>query len=105
MQAEPQQIQIRFAAPADREDVARLAELDSAGRVDGDALVAVVDGEVRAALALEPRRVIADPFKPSAELASLLVLRASQIGGEGSRHAHRPLRELAHAMPIVGRFA
>lgn len=105
MHAEPQQIQIRFAAPADREDVARLAELDSAGRVDGDALVAVVDGEVRAALALDPRRVIADPFKPSAELASLLVLRASQLGDDAAPAGHRPLRALAHAVPFVGRFA
>ena len=79
MYAQPHDISIRFAAPADRDDGARLAELDSAGRVEGDALVALVDGELRAALALDRDRVIADPFEPTAELATLLELRARQL--------------------------
>jgi hypothetical protein len=99
MHTEPHDIAIRFAAPADREDVARLAELDSAGRVDGEALVAVVGGRVRAALALEQGRVIADPFAPSAELASLLELRAQQLRAPADRRgpASSVARVLSHA--------
>ena len=103
MHAEPHDIAIRFAAPAERQDVERLAQLDSAGRIDGDALVAVVDGHIRAALPLERGRVIADPFEPSAELASLLHLRARQLHLEAERG--HGVRALAHAVPIVGRFA
>ena len=105
MHAEPHDISIRFAAPADRAEVERLALLDSARRVDGDALVAVVEGRVRAALPLAGDRVIADPFEPSAELVSLLELRARQIRSGAGRAERRPLRALAHAMPIVGRHA
>jgi hypothetical protein len=103
MHAQPHDISIRFAAPADRDEVARLAELDSAGRVEGDALVALVDGELRAALALDRDRVIADPFEPTAELATLLRLRAKQLTHDGAGHPH--LRALAHALPLVGRHA
>jgi hypothetical protein len=75
-------IAIRMAAPADAQAVRDLALLDSAHTTGGDALVAEVDGEIRAALPLAGERVIADPFEPTAELASLLELRARQL-----RHA------------------
>ena len=103
MHAEPHDISIRFATPADHEDVRRLAALDSAGRTEGDALVAVVDGRIRAVLALGEGRVIADPFERSAELASLLRLRARQLDdGPVPRHS---LRELAHSVPVIGKHA
>jgi hypothetical protein len=105
MHAQPRDIAIRFAAPADRAEVERLAQLDSAGRVDGDALVALVDGRIRAALPLARGRVIADPFEPSAELASLLRLRARQLHLDAGRRERTPLRALAHALPLVGRHA
>lgn len=105
MHAEPQRISIRFAGPADQEDVRRLALLDSAARSDGDALVAEVDGQIRAALPLARGRVIADPFEPSAELASLLELRARQLSGARPSAARRPLRALAHAVPVHWRHA
>jgi hypothetical protein len=79
MHAQPTDISIRFAGPADRDEVARLAELDSARRIDGEALVALVDGRIEAALPLDRGRVIADPFEPTAELATLLELRARQL--------------------------
>jgi hypothetical protein len=75
-------ISIRLAAPADADAVRDLALLDSAHPASGDALVAEVDGHIRAALPLTGDRVIADPFEPTAELASLLELRARQL-----RHA------------------
>jgi hypothetical protein len=99
-------ISIRFAGPADREDVRRLAELDSARLRDGAALVAEVDGRIEAALPLDGGRAIADPFVPSAELVTLLELRARQLEAErGSAEAHHSVRDLLHAMPVVGRLA
>jgi hypothetical protein len=103
MYAEPEGISIRFAGPADDEDVRRLAQLDSAGRIGGDALVAEVDGHIRAALPLQGGRVIADPFEPTAELASLLELRARQLVPR--RGPRRPLDALAHAAPFHWRHA
>jgi hypothetical protein len=73
------EIAIRMAAPADADAVRELALLDSAHPAGGDALVAEVDGEIRAALPLAGERVIADPFEPTAELATLLELRARQL--------------------------
>ena len=105
MNAEPQGISIRFAGPADREEVRNLALLDSAGRNEGDTLVAEVDGRIRAALALQRGRVIADPFEPTAELASLLELRARQLVPARSGAARRPLQALAHVVPVHWRHA
>ena len=100
-------ISIRLAAPGDGDALRRLAQLDSAHAHAhagaGETLVAEVDGQIRAALPLELGRVIADPFEPSAEVASLLELRARQLGHE--RPGHRPLRALAHGLPVVGRLA
>jgi hypothetical protein len=57
-----------------------LAELDSKKIADGPALLAEVDGEARAALSLADGRIVADPFHPTADLATLL--RARVDGGE-----------------------
>ena len=98
-------ISIRLAGPADHEDVRRLAQLDSAPMRGGDALVAEVDGRIEAALPLDGGRPIADPFVPSAELVTLLELRARQLGEERGAGGHHAVRELLHAMPVVGRLA
>lgn len=99
-------IAIRFAREADREDMRRLALLDSAPARDGDALVAEVGGRIRAALPLDGGRAVADPFEPSAELVTLLELRARQLEAErGDDAAHHRVRDLLHAMPLVGRHA
>lgn len=105
MSAESTGISIRFAGPADQEDVRRLALLDSARVGDGDALVAEVDGRIEAALPLDGGRPIADPFVPSAELVTLLELRARQLEGERGGGEHRAVRDLLQAMPVVGRLA
>jgi hypothetical protein len=103
MQLEPHGISIRFAGPGDGEAIERLAELDSARPAHGDTLVAEVDGRIAAALPLAEGRVIADPFLPTAELRSLLRVRARQLSGEVP--AGRPLRTLVHALPVLGRHA
>jgi len=72
-------VTIRRSRAADREALQRLAQLDSRRLAGGELLVAEVDGELRAALPLEGGQPIADPFRPTALLVSLLGLRAGQI--------------------------
>jgi hypothetical protein len=71
---------LRHASAADARRLRHLAELDSAQPPAGSALVAEVDGRVRAALPLDGGAPIADPFHRSAELVELLRLRAAQLG-------------------------
>ena len=63
---------LRPATSADTAELERLAALDSARPLQGEVLLAYAGGEVRAALAVESGRVVADPFWPSAELVELL---------------------------------
>ncbi|HEX3317944.1 MAG TPA: hypothetical protein VHR88_08000 [Solirubrobacteraceae bacterium] len=74
-----ERVTIRRSRAADREALVRLAQLDSRRLADGDLLVAEVEGELRAALPLAGGHAIADPFRPTAPLVSLLGLRAAQI--------------------------
>lgn len=74
-----QEITIRLARSADADQIRRLAELDSASAPVGDLLVALVGDKMRAAVSIEDGQAIADPFHPSAELASLLSERAEQL--------------------------
>jgi hypothetical protein len=76
---------IRMAVPADERALRRLAALDCTRPLRGDALVALLDGEPMAALALGDGRAVADPFARTAELVELLRLRAAQLDGEMSR--------------------
>lgn len=79
-------ISIRAATPDDARTVARLAALDSALVPSGPVLLAEVDGEPRAAISLRDGRVVADPFVPTADLASLLRMQAENVAGERGRH-------------------
>jgi hypothetical protein len=65
--------------------LAELALLDEAEMPAGPALVAEVDGSIRAALPLDGGRVIADPFRRTADLVALLEARAAQLRAECSR--------------------
>jgi hypothetical protein len=71
-------ITIRRSTPADSEDVWRLALLDDRRALAGPALLAYVDGELRAAVGLVDGRAIADPFHPTAELVEILRFQARQ---------------------------
>ena len=64
-----------------------LAEVDSAAPLEGPALVAVVEGRIWAALALDGDRVIADPFLPTAPAVELLRLRVAQLRASERRAA------------------
>ncbi len=72
-------VTLRYAAAADGERLRTLAALDSAELPAGPALVAEVDGRLRAALPLDGSRPIADPFHRGSELIELLRLRARQL--------------------------
>jgi hypothetical protein len=83
---------IRAARGSDGAVLENLARMDSQRPVSGDVLVAEQDGVIVAALAGD--RVIADPFRPTAELVALLRLRAGRMsrGGNRSRVRVRRLR-------------
>ncbi len=72
-------VTLRYAAAADAERLRNLAELDSAEPPAGPALVAEIDGRIRAALPLDGGAPIADPFHRGAELVDLLRLRATHL--------------------------
>jgi hypothetical protein len=72
-------VALRFASPTDQGALARLAELDSSTPPVEPVLLAEVDGQLRAVLALIGGGVIADPFYPTAGLIDLLRARARQL--------------------------
>jgi hypothetical protein len=80
-------ITIRIARVGDGPDLARLAALDSAEIPSGRLLIAEVGGEMRAALSLYDRAVIADPFHRTVELVRLLAVRADLLAGLAGRPA------------------
>jgi len=77
-------IQLRLAHADEQPALLRLAALDSAPAPRGAVLVAIVDGELLAALALDSGRAIADPFRHTAHLVELLRTRAQLLGAGGS---------------------
>ena len=83
MQSLDPTVVIRAARGSDGSALDDLARLDSQRPLDGDVLLAEQDGTLVAALAGD--RVIADPFRPTADLVALLRLR----GGRGRQHRSR----------------
>jgi hypothetical protein len=70
---------IRAARGSDGPALARLAALDSAPVPTGHVLVAEADGELVAARSLATGAVIADPFRPTADVVALLTLRSRSV--------------------------
>ena len=85
-------VTLRFATPADQSPLARLAELDSSLPPARPALIAEVDGHIRAALALTDGTVVADPFHPTADLIDLLRAGAHQLDATHGIRRFRRLR-------------
>ena len=85
-------VTIRYGREADTEALARLAQLDSQDALQGAVLVGEVAGEIWAAVSLSDYQVIADPFRPSGELAFLLVERARQLRRHEGRRRRRAFR-------------
>ncbi|MGI8713672.1 MAG: hypothetical protein ACR2NR_10910 [Solirubrobacteraceae bacterium] len=71
---------IRYAFPDDLVTLERLAALDSQVLPAGRLLLVEIAGELWAAVSIDPMPVvIADPFRPTAELVALLSGRARQL--------------------------
>ncbi len=77
--ASPSALTIRLAVPADEAALADLAALDSARAPRGLVLVAEVGGQLWAALSLDDGHAVADPTRPSGELAWLLLERGRRL--------------------------
>jgi hypothetical protein len=67
---------LRPAGAGDARHLQRLAALDSQPEIVGPALIAEVGDEPWAAVELRSGRSVADPFRPSAEIAALARARA-----------------------------
>ncbi|HET7568316.1 MAG TPA: hypothetical protein VFJ91_10015 [Gaiellaceae bacterium] len=87
---------IRRAVAGDAEPLRVLAALDEEPELAGGALLAEVEGELWAAVALADGRVLADPFRPTRGVRDLLELRRRELLGAGSRP--RRLRLLGHRL-------
>ncbi|HEX8741571.1 MAG TPA: hypothetical protein VF712_00415 [Thermoleophilaceae bacterium] len=70
---------IRSSNEHDAPALGRLAALDSARAPSGPALIAEVDGEMRAALPMDGSRPIADPFAETTHLLELLTAHAAAL--------------------------
>jgi hypothetical protein len=95
----PKSITIRRATPEDASEVERLAQLEGARAPAGDFLVADVDGELWAAAELSGGGMIADPFRPSGDVAELLRMRLERLNGNGRRRGLRSWLALGRTMP------
>ncbi len=79
---------IRAARGSDGDVLEALARLDSQVPLNGDVLLAEEDGIVVAAVAGD--RVVADPFRPTADLVALLRIHAGRAErSHGARHRVR----------------
>jgi hypothetical protein len=65
-------VTLRRRVAADRDALRRLATLDSSPAPTGETLVAEHEGALVAAVSLDGRSAIADPFMPTAGLVALL---------------------------------
>jgi len=73
------EVTLRLCCEQDARALRVLAERDSAQLPAGRMIAAQVGGELVAAISIETRRVIADPFRPTADAVELLRRRAAQI--------------------------
>jgi hypothetical protein len=77
--AQPSGVTLRLGDHQDDEVVNVLADLDSAPRLSGPKLLALIDGWPVAALSLDDGRVVANPFARTEHAVVLLRLRARQL--------------------------
>jgi hypothetical protein len=91
---------LRQARAEDAAALRVLAELDSGRPLEGEVVLALVGGELRAARSLADGRTIGDPFRPTSALRELLAVHARQLAADDGpvvrrgrvpapvRHAH-----------------
>lgn len=86
---------IRLAAAGDAAAMKRLAGLEGRAVPEGDALIAVVDERILAAIAVKDGETLADPFRPTAGLVDrLIAARAHMLGLSSARGLRDRLRRL-----------
>jgi hypothetical protein len=90
-------VTLRLATREDDEAIARLAALYDRSPPSGPLLLADVNGELQAALALTGPQELMDPYLPTAALVELLALRAKHL------RAQMTPAELAEADSAIGR--
>ena len=86
-------IEIRLLGLEDGPAVARLAELDTTEAPATPLLGAIVDGRLLAVRSLATGRSIADPFRHTGEIRTLLEERARQLRRDRNRGVPGRLRE------------
>jgi hypothetical protein len=77
-------IVVRDAYPDDALALQRLAAMDDRPALRGHVLVAEQDGDLVAATSVSSGRTIADPWRHTADLVTLLELRAVQVRREAA---------------------
>jgi hypothetical protein len=80
--ADRNRIEIRMLGLEDGDAVARLAELDTADAPPHPLLGGIIDGRLVAAHSLASGSSVADPFRHTAEVRSLLARTARQLGSD-----------------------
>lgn len=91
------ELTLRYATAADADALQRLAQLDSSRTPEGTVLAAAVDGDLWAAVSVEYGDAVADPFRPTGELVSLLHERARQLRRQRPRGvSHEPAVRWPH---------
>jgi len=85
-------ITIRPASADDHSALARLAALDSATPPPAPAILAEVEGELRAAVSLFDGSAVADPFFPSTHLVTLLRTHARWLEQPATTRRRRDRR-------------
>lgn len=75
-------VTLRYAFPDDTPVLLRLAALDSHAALNGPVLLAEMEGELLAAIAIDNGATIADPFRATADLVELLRRRVAQLSAE-----------------------
>jgi hypothetical protein len=81
----PTPFTIRAATARDEPALSRLAMLDSQRALRAPALIAEIAGRPAAAIGLKGKRVVADPFQPTASIAEHLRLGAATLCGPPPR--------------------
>jgi hypothetical protein len=94
-------IEIRMLGLEDGAALGRLAQVDTASTPPAPVLGGIVDGRLVAAYSLTSGQSIADPFRRTAEIRSLLAERAGQLRGDPRRGLLSRLRRRLPA-PATG---
>lgn len=93
----PAAIELRLARADESNVLHGLAQLDDAPDLDGEALLALIDGDAIAALSLTDRRVVANPFVRTEHAVSLLQIQADHLFGRRERRRLRVIPRLRFA--------